>query len=823
MSGPDPEAFAGECASALADRYCIQRTIGRGGMSIVYLATDLKLDRPVAIKVLDPSVCSKVGAERFLREVRIVAPLQHPNILPLLDSGRVGEIVYSVMPYVEGDTVRDRLQRTGPLDTEAALRFAREIADALEYAHRCGVVHRDVKPENILLSGDQAVLADFGIARATNLANEQTLTGSGVPIGTPAYMSPEQVRGQDTADPRSDVYSLGVTLYEMLAGRPPFEGASVHETLAMHLEQEPPPLERRRPDLSDRVLRVVAMAMAKRAADRYQTAGDLAGALRELLGESPRQTTPVGPVPTVLPRRVPSDELAAPRRAGGWLVLAAVVLGLAALGVSKRGGRVPATAATPVRASLAVLPLTPAPGTTVPDYLAEGVIGAVAEHLGGVRQLQLAPLAASTALARAGIVPRRIGDSLDVAHVLAGTIAPADSGTYIVTLRLLRMPEGTVGWQRGFTFSEGSVATVAREIATLVGGDLVAGATIAAGHLEGAAPGVPDLVLQGRYWLARPSPDGLAAARRAFDAALALDSTAAEALLGKANAIHQGLIYGYPSRDDAYSELVLAARLVSRATARAPNDPGVLLGQARARHFLQHAMGPGTSAQLDTLARMYTRALAAQPNTPEVMIDLAHVLGMAGRREAALDLARRALRLDPVSSGVRHGAVTIALRVRDMPLALEWSQARLAQDPADPVALALEGYALVLADRPAECLAREATAWLAARALCLHAAGRTAEAAALADTMQAVLEREAYGTIHQFTDLATYHAWTGNGAEALRWIERAVARSPLLLDWIFTCGLFDRVANDPTFTTGRARIQQQVDDRLRARLAALPS
>src|SRR5436309_3375401 len=220
---------------ALADRYAVERELGRGGMATVFLAEDLKHRRPVAIKVLHPELAAAVGAERFLREIEIAARLQHPHILPLYDSGAAGSLLYYVMPYVEGESLRDRLNREKQLGLEDAVRITTEVAGALAYAHSHGVVHRDIKPENILLSGGTAVVADFGIARALSVAGEsQPLTQTGTVVGTPAYMSPEQATGSDQVGGRSDQYSLACVLYEMLVGEPPFTGATPQAVMARH-------------------------------------------------------------------------------------------------------------------------------------------------------------------------------------------------------------------------------------------------------------------------------------------------------------------------------------------------------------------------------------------------------------------------------------------------------------------------------------------------------------------------------------------------------------------------------------------------------------
>src|SRR5881398_3244428 len=210
--------------AALADRYTIERELGRGGMATVYLAQDRKHHRQVGIKVLKPELAAALGPERFLREIETAARLNHPHILPLHDSGEATGLLYYVMPYVEGETLRNRLDRAGQLPVAEAVQIVREVADALSHAHSHDVVHRDIKPENILLEAGHAVVADFGIARAITAAGGEQLTATGLAVGTPAYMSPEQAAGDSVLDGRSDVYALGCVLYEMLAGEPPFTG-----------------------------------------------------------------------------------------------------------------------------------------------------------------------------------------------------------------------------------------------------------------------------------------------------------------------------------------------------------------------------------------------------------------------------------------------------------------------------------------------------------------------------------------------------------------------------------------------------------------------
>jgi eukaryotic-like serine/threonine-protein kinase len=257
-------------ASAIGDRYAIERELGRGGMATVYLAADRKHGRRVAIKVLDPELASAIGPGRFLQEIQIAARLTHPNILPLHDSGEANGLLYYVMPYVEGESLRDRLERERHLTLDAAIQVVRHVAAALAYAHGHGVVHRDIKPENILLTGGQAIVADFGIARAIDAAGSQHLTGTGLAIGTPAYMSPEQVGAERTLDGRTDIYSLACVAYEMLGGEPPFTGPSAQAVMARHAVDPPPPA----PDPP------AGCTRGRRAGDRTRTGQVTGGPLR---------------------------------------------------------------------------------------------------------------------------------------------------------------------------------------------------------------------------------------------------------------------------------------------------------------------------------------------------------------------------------------------------------------------------------------------------------------------------------------------------------------------------------------------------------------
>ena len=271
-----------ELQALLGQRYTVQRPIGQGGMATVYLARDTKHDREVAVKLLKPEIGALLGAGRFLHEIKLTSRLQHPHILPLYDSGEADNRIFYVMPFVEGDSLRDRLRREHRLPVDVALTIVREIADALAYAHSHGVIHRDIKPENILLSAGHALVSDFGIARAISKSGGEkweTLTSSGVVVGTPAYMSPEQAAGDMTIDGRSDIYSLGCVLYEMLVGVPPFIGPDGELKLVRRFTERAPSVRDSRATVSERIDGVVAKALELDPADRFSTAEEFTTAL----------------------------------------------------------------------------------------------------------------------------------------------------------------------------------------------------------------------------------------------------------------------------------------------------------------------------------------------------------------------------------------------------------------------------------------------------------------------------------------------------------------------------------------------------------------
>src|SRR5690349_12785177 len=325
----DPPA---RLAAALADRYAVERELGQGGMATVYLAEDMKHHRKVALKVLRPELAATLGPERFFREIEVAARLQHPHILPLHDSGEAEGFLYYVMPFVDGENLRGRLNRRGELPIHEAVRLLAEVADALAYAHARGVVHRDIKPDNVLLSGRHALVTDFGVAKALSEATgRQQLTTAGVALGTPAYMAPEQAAGESKIDQRVDIYALGVLGYELVSGRTPFTGRSSQEVLAAHVTQPPEPLSLRRAACPPGVEAVIMKCLAKRPADRWQTADELLAQLEPLATPSGGMTpTATRPIKTVG---------AGSKSWGRWLLvalLAGAMATAAVLGLTRR-------------------------------------------------------------------------------------------------------------------------------------------------------------------------------------------------------------------------------------------------------------------------------------------------------------------------------------------------------------------------------------------------------------------------------------------------------------------------------------------------------
>jgi serine/threonine protein kinase/tetratricopeptide (TPR) repeat protein len=385
--------------TALAEHYVVERELGRGGMATVYLAQDLRQGRPVAIKILRPTLMESLGTARFVREIRIASRLTHPNILPLHESGEAEGLLYYVMPFVAGESLRDRMRREGQLPVNDAVRIAEEVANGLAYAHREDVVHRDIKPENILLEAGHAVIADFGLARAIHAAALDNLSSAGLALGTPAYMSPEQATGGDQVDGRSDMYSLGCVLYEMLAGEPPFTGPSAQAISAKRLRLPPPSLHTVRPGVPTPILAAIDRALQKVPADRFQTAEEFATALTA--------------------RDAPTSG-GSLRRTIGWaaLFLAGLVL-LGMMLVERQHD--PSGVADPTH--IAVLYFdTESPDTSL-KWVADGLTEELIDQLAGVEALSVISANGVRPYRDGSASPDSIAAALAVGTLVSGTLA----------------------------------------------------------------------------------------------------------------------------------------------------------------------------------------------------------------------------------------------------------------------------------------------------------------------------------------------------------------------------------------------------------------
>ncbi len=594
----------------MRDRYTIERELGRGGMAVVFLAHDQKHHRRVAIKVLRPELAAGLGPDRFLREIQIGAGLSHPHILPLFDSGQAGAALYYVMPYVEGESLRDRLVRDGPLPVTDALRIAGQVASALAYAHGRGVVHRDIKPENILLAGEEAVVADFGIARAISAAGGDHLTQTGIAMGTPAYMSPEQALGSGEVDGRSDIYSLGCVLYEMLAGTPPFRGATAQAVLAGHFATPAPSVRGMREAVPEAVERVILAALAKDPADRFASAADMAAALAG-----------TGPVPVM-------GRTMRPRVSGRTARLAAgMVVALVAAAALVMWPRQPGLTNPAV---VAVVPFRVAGADPTLRYLREGMIDLLATTLtgeGGPRAADPRTVMSawrSAAGSEEGDLSQdatlRLARGLGAGRALLGAVVGTPA-RLVLNASLVAVPGGDVRAQAGV---EGPVDSLTELVGALAAQLLALSAGETRQRLALAtSTSLPAL----RSYL-----DGRAAYRRGryqeavahYRQALADDSTFALAALGMRSA---GGWIGTDVQRGAAVAWALRERLSTK-------DRALLVGLVGPRY-------PAHSSEREILDA-WERAVVAAPDEPDAWYELGDQLFHAGHQIDANDAEQRA-------------------------------------------------------------------------------------------------------------------------------------------------------------------------------------
>ena len=629
----------GHVSSALADRYRVIREIGAGGMATVYLATDLRHGRDVAIKVLRSEVAGALGAERFLREIAVTAHLDHPGILSLLDSGNASGFFYYVMPFVRGESLRARLVRERQLPVDDALDITRAVGDALTYAHALGVVHRDIKPDNILLSGNRARVADFGIARALSEVHGGTLTGTGMVVGSPAYMSPEQAAGERELDGRSDVYALGCVLYEMLAGQPPFSGPTQESLLRQHLITPPPDVTQLRPLAPPQVAVALARAMAKAPADRFQTSAQFVAALRT-------HTTSDASLPALAMSTTMRS-----RRRVAWIVVAAVVVAAAV------GAWFTIRSSTSGRASdrplIAVLPFRNI-GAAADEYFADGLTEEITSRLSTISSI--GTISRTTSMSYKGSTKplREIAKELGVTYVLEGTVRTerlADgTGQVRVTPELVRGDADTPLWTDRMTagLAPGELfkvqAQIAEQVANALNLTLLARERQAIQRVETVDADAHNAYLQGRFSLAKSSEQGIEEAVALFTKAVRRDSAYARAWAGLADAYASMPYFPQAKLSDSVA-FAKAGAAAARAIAldSTLSDAHVSLGTV---------LSAGSWRWADA-EREFDAALRLDPDNAHARALRSGLMSTLHRYEEAVAEAERAVQLDPASPGAR--------------------------------------------------------------------------------------------------------------------------------------------------------------------------
>jgi serine/threonine-protein kinase len=640
-----------ELQTALGAHYTVVKEVGRGGMATVFLARDLKHNRSVALKVLHAELASSLGPERFRREIAFAAQLQHPHILTVLDSGETASgLLWFTMPFVDGESLRDRLKRERQLPVDEAVRIGRETAQALDYAHRHRVIHRDVKPENILLTSDgQALVADFGIGRALNPQTgeqsfEHSLTGTGLAVGTPAYMSPEQASGERNLDARTDVYALGAVVYEMLAGEPPFTGPSAQAVMAKMMASEAPSVRRVRPSVPAAVDAAVRKALSPVPADRFATTADFGRAL------DAAERTVTGPTATT-PER--ARAVSAPRRrpVGFALLGLGFFIGVGVL-FAWRSRSGPTSASGTIR--VAVLPFENL-GDSTDAYFADGLTDAVRGKLTTLPGLAVIASASSGQYKHSTKSPQEIGQELGgVRYLLVGKVRWAKSaGTQSrvqVTPALVDVSTGTDTWEQPFDAPLTDVfkvqGDIAERVAQSLGVALSAGTrqTLTAQSTENLA--AYDAYLKGEDARHSQGPAGFRATAY-YKQAISLDSSFAPAWAKLAEVEAARYFNGAPSPERA--ELVRTA--ADRARVLAPNSEDGYMARASYEYLV---LGDNQRALAS-----YGEGLKVAPSSAELLTGAALAEQSLGRWESALAHVRQAEILDPRNvATVRRLAVT---------------------------------------------------------------------------------------------------------------------------------------------------------------------
>ena len=634
---------------ALANEYTVKSSIGKGGMALVYLAHDVRHGRQVAVKVMRPELTEAVGKQRFLNEIQVIARLAHPHILPLYDSGIADGLLYYIMPYVQGESLSVRIRREVQLGINEAVMMTRQVALALQSAHEQGIVHRDVKPENILIHEGEVMLADFGVALALSASASERLTATGIAVGTPRYMSPEQSHGSETLDARSDIYSLGCVLFEMLAGEPPFTGPTPQAIILKRISGSPPDIRRLRDTVSDSLSKVVTGALAKVPSDRYASAGAFAEALAS------SDSTPGMPVFTA-----PTADLVV----------------------------------TPEEQSIAVLPFANLSTDPENEYFCDGMTDELINALSHLPALRVAGRTSSFSFKGKRADAREIGERLHVATVLEGSVRRAGDRVRI-TVSLSNVADGRQLWSERFdrrmsdTFElqdEIAVAIVHALRLTLLGSDEEVRVDRGTDDLEAY-----HLYLKGRHFLrSRALPKAI----EVFDQAIAKDPSYSLAYCGISDAYCFLGVYGYVSSKTAFARAKASAE---RAVQMSDN-----LAEAHCSVGVEEYV---FGWQFDQAERSLRRAIEFRPDLADAHAHLSQVLAIMGRVDEAKAVGRRAIELDPLSPLV-SALVGFAHHVgRDASGAVENCEQALDLDPFSVSALWVLGLALLELDRHTDAIA----------------------------------------------------------------------------------------------------------------------
>ena len=665
---------------ALANHYTVERELGKGGMATVYLARDLKHDRNVAIKVLSPEIGAAVGAERFLLEIKTTANLRHPHIVPLYDSGEVqlvpqaaGErsetLLYYVMPLVEGESLRERIERDKQLPIDEALRIVSEVADALSYAHSRGIVHRDIKPENIMIEGGHAVVADFGISRALSAAGGARLTQTGMSVGTPTYMSPEQAAGDIDIDGRSDLYSLACVLYEMLGGQPPFTGTSAATITRQHMIADVPPITNLRPSVPAAVVDALQRALSKSPADRFNPVAQFGAAIAPgaITAGTIAAAGNVGPTS--------AESASGARRTMAITVAVAGIVAIAALAFW-RFATPRVESASAAMSSIAVLPFTDLSPDRKNAYLGDGVAETLINALAQVPGLTVTARTSAFSFRGRESDVKEIGRQLHVEAVLEGSVQRAGDRLRI-TAQLIRTATGVLLWSNSFDRQASDIFSVQDEVAQSAVAALKL--KLAPSATNGTTPvGTRNAEAYNSYMLGRfhwnlRTTEGMIQATAALKRAVALDSTYALAWagLGDAYMLSTTQEYTVPGMSDD-SLLRLSERAVRRAIALDPK-----LGEAYIS--LGNLLGGRTHAA--EAAAAFAEGIRLSPDYPTGHQWYSYSLGAVNRWDEAITEMEVAHRLDPLSH-----VITLSLAI--------------AYDGADRFADATPLYAQGLAQSP---------------------------------------------------------------------------------------------------------------------------